>query len=95
MIPAYALYRRSTTHQDLSIEEQRAAVRAWATEQGYTIVREFHDDASGLDTARRREFQALLKCLFRPTKARSRAGPVLRHQPVQQTRSRRSRVPRA
>ena len=28
MIPAaYALYRRSTTQQDLSIEEQRAAVR--------------------------------------------------------------------
>jgi DNA invertase Pin-like site-specific DNA recombinase len=66
MIPAYALYRRSTTHQDLSIEEQRAAVRAWATEQGYTIVREFHDDASGLDTARRREFQALLNVCSDP-----------------------------
>jgi DNA invertase Pin-like site-specific DNA recombinase len=61
MIPAYALYRRSTSHQDLSIEEQRAEVQAWATAHGYTIAREFRDDASGLDTARRREFQALLE----------------------------------
>jgi DNA invertase Pin-like site-specific DNA recombinase len=30
MIHAYALYRRSRSHQDLSIEEQREAVRAWA-----------------------------------------------------------------
>jgi DNA invertase Pin-like site-specific DNA recombinase len=60
MIPAYALYRRSTSHQDLSIEEQRAEVMAWAEAHGYEIIREFRDDASGLDTARRREFQALL-----------------------------------
>ncbi len=61
MIPAYALYRRSSTNQDLSIEEQRQAVRPWAREHGYAIVREFADDASGLDTNRRREFLMLLQ----------------------------------
>ena len=65
-IPAYALYRRSRSHQDLSVEEQRQAVRGWAGEQGYTIVREFADDASGLDTERRREFLALLELCARP-----------------------------
>src|SRR5438132_4999756 len=60
MIPAYTLYRRSRASQDLSIEEQRRAVRAWADAEGYEIVREFADDASGLDTARRREFLTLL-----------------------------------
>src|SRR5712692_5546680 len=60
MIPAYALFRRSTAQQDLSVEAQRAAVRAWAAAHGYRIVREFADDASGLDTDRRREFLALL-----------------------------------
>src|SRR5262245_38945204 len=60
MIPAYALYRRSTAQQDLSIEEQREAVRAWASQHEYEIVREFADDASGLDTARRRDFLTLL-----------------------------------
>jgi site-specific DNA recombinase len=68
MIPtrAFALYRRSRVHQDLSVEEQRAAVRAWAAEHGHEIVREFSDDASGLDTRRRREFAALLALCKRP-----------------------------
>lgn len=66
MTPAYLLLRRSTTAQDLSIEEQRAAVRAWATEHGYRIVREFQDDASGLDSARRRGFLALLHVCTQP-----------------------------
>ncbi len=61
MIPAFALYRRSRAEQDLSIEQQRAEVRAWAAEHGYKIVREFQDDASGLDTARRKDFNALLQ----------------------------------
>ena len=38
MTPAYALYRRSRAYQDLSIEEQRQAVRAWAAEHGYRRV---------------------------------------------------------
>ena len=66
MIPAYALYRRSRAHQDLSVEEQRAAVRSWSKERGYRIVREFADDASGLDTDRRQEFQALLQVCSNP-----------------------------
>jgi DNA invertase Pin-like site-specific DNA recombinase len=66
MIPAYALFRRSTAQQDLSIEEQRAAVRAWAAEHGYHIIREFADDASGLDTDRRREFLTLLSVCSQP-----------------------------
>jgi DNA invertase Pin-like site-specific DNA recombinase len=66
MTPAYALYRRSTSQQDLSIEQQRASVRAWASEHGYEIVREFADDGSGLDTARRREFLTLLQLCARP-----------------------------
>jgi DNA invertase Pin-like site-specific DNA recombinase len=60
VIPSYALYRRSRSHQDLSIEEQRQAVRTWAAEHGYQIIREFADDGSGLDTTWRREFQQLL-----------------------------------
>src|SRR5439155_9920593 len=66
MIPAYALFRRSRASQDLSIEEQRRAVRAWADAEGYEIVREFADDASGLDTARRREFLTLLAICTEP-----------------------------
>jgi DNA invertase Pin-like site-specific DNA recombinase len=66
MIPAYALYRRSRAYQDLSVEEQRQAVRAWAAEQGYRIVREFADDASGLDTERRGEFLTLLQICAQP-----------------------------
>jgi DNA invertase Pin-like site-specific DNA recombinase len=64
--PAFALYRRSRSHQDLSIEQQRAAVRAWAVDHGYVIVREFSDDASGLDTGRRREFTELMALCARP-----------------------------
>jgi len=66
MTAAYALFRRSRSHQDLSIEEQRQAVRAWAADHDYRIVREFSDDASGLDTARRREFLALLELCADP-----------------------------
>src|SRR5262245_42950150 len=60
MIPAYALYRRSRAHQDLSVEEQRQEIGHWAMQQGYEIVQEFADDRSGLDTSRRRGFLALL-----------------------------------
>ena len=60
MIPAYALYRRSRAHQDLSVEEQRQEIGRWAMQHGYEIVQEFADDRSGLDTSRRRGFLALL-----------------------------------
>ena len=75
MIPAYALFRRSTTQQDLSIKEQRAAVRAWAEVNGYQIVREFADDASGLDTKRRREILRLMELCTAP--GRREADTVL------------------
>jgi DNA invertase Pin-like site-specific DNA recombinase len=60
MTPAYALYRRSRTHQDLSVEEQRQEIGRWAAQHGYEIVREFADDRSGLDTERRVGFLAFL-----------------------------------
>jgi DNA invertase Pin-like site-specific DNA recombinase len=60
MIPAYALYRRSRAHQDLSVEEQRQEIALWAKENDRKIVREFADDRSGLDTARRSGFLELL-----------------------------------
>lgn len=66
MTPAYALYRRSRSHQDLSVEEQRDAITRWATEHGYRLIREFTDDASGLHTARRREFLSLLSLCADP-----------------------------
>ena len=66
MTAAFALFRRSRAYQDLSIEEQRQAVRAWAAANGYRIVREFADDASGLDTERRREFLTLLHLCSQP-----------------------------
>jgi len=65
MTPAYALYRRSRSYQDLSVEEQREAVQSWAKGHDYRIVREFADDASGLDTARRRGFTGLLAACSR------------------------------
>jgi len=60
MIPVYSLLRRSTLGQDLSLEQQRAEIGAWAERHGYTIVREFADTGSGLDVSRRVGFQALL-----------------------------------
>src|SRR5438445_6837276 len=66
MTAAYTLYRRSRAYQDLSIEEQRHAVRTWAGTNGYRIVREFADDASGLDTARRHDFLTLLQICAQP-----------------------------
>ncbi len=61
MTPAYALYRRSRAHQDLSVEEQRQEIGRWAAQHGYEIVWEFADDRSGLDTGRRRGFLTLLE----------------------------------
>src|SRR6185437_17098475 len=38
---AWAFYRRSTDKQELSIEDQRKEVRAYAEQRGWQIVREF------------------------------------------------------
>jgi DNA invertase Pin-like site-specific DNA recombinase len=59
---AVALYRVSTTEQGnsgLGLEAQQASVRAFATAQGWTLVAEFSDIASGKDD-RRPGFQAAL-----------------------------------
>jgi len=62
--PRYAvgLYRVSTAeqgHSGLGLEAQRASVRAFAAAQGWTLLREFTDIASGKDD-RRPGFQAAL-----------------------------------
>jgi DNA invertase Pin-like site-specific DNA recombinase len=59
---AVGLYRVSTAEQGqsgLGLEAQRAAVRAFAAAQGWTLVAEFSDVASGKDD-RRPGFQAAL-----------------------------------
>ena len=65
--PRYAigLYRVSTAeqgHSGLGMEAQQAAVRAFVTAQGWTLIAEFSDIASGKDD-RRPGFQgALARC---------------------------------
>ena len=59
---AVALYRVSTAeqgHSGLGLEAQHASVRAFVTTQGWTMVAEFSDIASGKDD-RRPGFQAAL-----------------------------------
>jgi len=59
---AVALYRVSTAeqgHSGLGLEAQHASVRAFVTAQGWTLVAEFSDIASGKDD-RRPGFQAAL-----------------------------------
>ncbi len=62
---AVALYRVSTAeqgHSGLGLEAQHASVRAFVTAQGWTLVAEYSDIASGKDD-RRPGFQAaLLRC---------------------------------
>jgi DNA invertase Pin-like site-specific DNA recombinase len=41
MEKAWAFYRRSTDKQELSIEDQRKDVRAYAQQRGWQVVREF------------------------------------------------------
>ena len=59
---AVALYRVSTAeqgHSGLGMEAQQASVRAFVAAQGWTLIEEFSDIASGKDD-RRRGFQAAL-----------------------------------
>jgi len=59
---AVALYRVSTTeqgHSVLGLEAQHASVRAFVIAQGWTLIGEFSDIASGEDD-RRPGFQAAL-----------------------------------
>jgi hypothetical protein len=60
---AVGLYRVSTAEQGqsgLGLEAQQASVRAFCASQGWTLVAEFSDVASGKDD-RRAGFQAALR----------------------------------
>jgi DNA invertase Pin-like site-specific DNA recombinase len=60
-IRAVAYYRMSDGRQEQSIPEQREEVKAYALREGYTILREYLDEAiSGDDTERRTGFQNML-----------------------------------
>ena len=62
---AVGLYRVSTSEQGqsgLGLEAQRAAVRAFAAAQGWTLVAEFSDVASGRDDRRPGFRAALARC---------------------------------
>ncbi len=54
--------RRSTEKQEQSIDDQRSAILAHAEREGYTVLREYVDDAiSGADTARREAFHQMVE----------------------------------
>jgi len=66
--PRYAvgLYRVSTAEQGqsgLGLEAEQASVRAFAAAQGWTLVAEFSDVASGKDDHRPGFQAALTRCL--------------------------------
>src|SRR5262249_32979526 len=62
IVPAVAYYRMSDDKQEASIADQREAVKAYAAEHGYRIVREYKDEGiSGDDTEKRLEFQRMLR----------------------------------
>ena len=57
---AVAYLRRSTDRQEQSIEDQRRYIRDWAEKNGYTIIREFADDASGASADEREGFLQMI-----------------------------------
>jgi len=62
---AVGLYRVSTTEQGesgLGLDAQRASVRGFVAAQGWQVVGEFEDIASGKDDRRPRFQAALLRC---------------------------------
>jgi len=60
-VPAVAYLRMSSDKQTESIPEQRKAVKAYASEQGYHITREYVDSGiSGDATEKRFEFQRMI-----------------------------------
>jgi DNA invertase Pin-like site-specific DNA recombinase len=73
-IPTVAYFRRSTTKQEASLEEQRHFVQAAAQKENLLILSEFEDDIPGDEIARRQGLQNL----FRFVEERFRQG-----QPVQ------------
>jgi len=62
LIPAAQYLRMSTEHQQYSLENQSAAIRAYAEAQGFQIARTYSDAArSGLVLRRRPGLQQLLR----------------------------------
>jgi DNA invertase Pin-like site-specific DNA recombinase len=60
-IPAVAYYRMSTDDQEDSIPQQREAVRKYAAEKGYRLVREYQDEGiSGDSTEDREQFLQMI-----------------------------------
>ena len=56
-IPSAGYIRRSSSHQEKSLGDQKSAIQRYAEENGYSILRWYEDDAiSGDDTARRAGF---------------------------------------
>jgi len=61
-VPAAIYVRMSTEHQQYSIENQSAAIRIYAENHGFTVVRTYSDPArSGLLLKNRRRLRDLLK----------------------------------
>ena len=55
-IPAVGYFRRSTADQEDSIDQQKVAVRKYADDNGYNLIREYDETISGDDTKNRVEF---------------------------------------
>lgn len=62
--------------QDLSIDQQQTAIRAWCADRGYTLTRVFTDTRSGTSTVGRTGFEAMLRYLFQKKRV-PEAGIIL------------------
>jgi site-specific DNA recombinase len=61
LVNAVAYYRMSSDKQEASIPAQRGEVERLAERRGYKIIREYVDEGiSGDDTAKRKQFQAMI-----------------------------------
>jgi site-specific DNA recombinase len=68
MKPAVAYLRCSTDRQPQSLEDQEKAIRKYAEEQGYGIIRVYKDDAvSGTSTNGRKAFEEMMADSERPS----------------------------
>jgi DNA invertase Pin-like site-specific DNA recombinase len=61
LIPAAEYLRRSTEHQQYSLENQSAAIRRYAEKHGFAVIRSYSDSKTGVVLALREGLQSLLK----------------------------------